>query len=65
MLYSGLHNGVVQEEDGVRHITEEDLKDSYIITLISSAKYDMKMHKFFSYASAVVCALYLLYFIIY
>ena len=65
MLSSGLHNGIIQDKDGVRHVTEEGLKGSYYITLVNSAKYNMKMHKFFSYASAVICALYLLYFIIY
>lgn len=64
ILSSGLHSGIIQDENGVRHVTEEDLKDSYYMTLVSSAKFDMKMHKLFANLSAFICAMYLLYFII-
>lgn len=64
ILSSGLHSGIIQDENGMRHVTEEDLKDSYYMTLINSAKYNIKMHKLFANLSAFICAMYLLYFII-
>lgn len=64
ILSSGLHNGIIQDENGVRHVTEEDLKDSYYIFLVNSTKRSIKMHKLCANLSAFLCAMYLLYFII-
>ena len=65
ILSSGLHNIIIQDKCGVKHVSEEESDDLSYTIVVNSVKRNMKMHKFLANTSALLCAIYLLSFIIY
>lgn len=65
LLSSGLHNDIIQDNDDMKRVIEEDLKNShYLDYVISSIERNMRMHKLLANGSAFLCAMYLLHFIV-